>query len=167
MVLQDLSVIPTVDGQANHLFCVAECSFSKKKIVKSDVMLLEPLNCDAAIKLMQTDLRDIQIAGPLQGLELFWEFLYGLGVGELLFEVALAVQIGSLHVAHGILLGGVEEEQVCWDDLCVLDLHKVTGADVLPLHLLEDPFPEHMGPARVDFVVPYVSFLSLSGRTMS
>lgn len=54
-----------------------------------------------------------------------------------LFEVGLPIKVGSLQVADPILIGGVEQQDICWDDLVTLQLHKVSHSDIFPalLHI--------------------------------
>lgn len=49
-----------------------------------------------------------------------------------LLEVGLPIEAGSLQVADPILVRGVEQQDVCWDDLIALQLHKVPHSDIFP-----------------------------------
>lgn len=54
-----------------------------------------------------------------------------------LFEVGLPIEVGSFQVADPILVRGVEQQDICWDDLITLQLHKVPHFDIFPalLHI--------------------------------
>lgn len=49
-----------------------------------------------------------------------------------LFEVGLPIKVGCFQVADPILIGGVEQQDICWDDLITPQLHKVSHSDIFP-----------------------------------
>lgn len=109
---------------------------------------------------MQVWLWEVHNALALERFKLLRVFANALIEGELLFEVALPIQVGSLDVAHRVLFGSVENQEVGRYDFGVFYLDEVPYPHLLPLHLFEGALPEHPCPSGVDLFVPHVPFLN-------
>lgn len=83
----------------------------------------------------------------------------GFSKGVFLLEVVLPIERGRLHVAEGVLLGGVEEEDVGGDDFAVAYLDVIAGSHLVPLRLHELSLPQDACHSRVDLPILAMSLL--------
>ena len=80
-------------------------------------------------------------------------------------QIRLAVEVGSLDVAESFRFGRGEQQNICRDEVVVLETDNLSNLDIAPLAFFEGiRRRQDFGFARVEFRVGRVSFLCIYGE---